>query len=182
MSPVDVSVIVVTYKGWDRVRPCLESVFRECAGIAFEVIVVDNASGDGTPENVRREFPLARVVANETNRGFAAANNQGVRLSRGRYVLLLNPDTEVHDRAIGAVAGFLDAHPSAWVAGCRLNSSDGSLQPSVGAFPSVLEGVVKSSFLYLLLPRDALIGSRGIRRFDYTGPAPVDWVMGAFFM
>jgi hypothetical protein len=182
MTSTDVTVIVVTYGGWDRVRTCLQSVFRECAGLSAEVIVVDNASFDGTADRVRREFPLARLVANENNRGFAAANNQGIRASRGRYVLLLNPDTEVHRGAIGAVMEFLEIHPSAWVAGCRLLSADGSLQPSVGPFPSVLEGVLKSSFLYLLLPENAVISSRRIRRIEYASPARVDWVMGAFFM
>jgi GT2 family glycosyltransferase len=88
----------------------------------------------------------------------------------------------VHRGAIAAVVQFLEMHPLAWVAGCRLESADGSLQSSIGPFPSVLEGVLKASFLYLLLPWNAVIGSHRIRRFDYSSPAPVDWVMGAFFM
>ncbi len=182
MKQTDLTIIVVTYRQWDRVRVCLQSVFRECAGLDADVIVVDNASGDGTAGRVRNEFPAVRIIANERNRGFAAANNQGIGEARGRNILLLNPDTEVHSGAIRAVLAFLDEHPLAWVAGCRLNSADGSLQASVGAFPSILEGVLRASFLYLLLPANAVIGSRSVRKFDYTRPAAVDWVMGAFLM
>ena len=182
MSDLDLTVVVVTYGDLERVRGCLRSVMREVADLRAEVIVVDNASNDGTGESVSREFPDIRVMLNSRNRGFAAANNQAIRESRGSYILLLNPDTELHPGAIGAVMSFLAQHPEAWVAGCRLVSGDGTLQCSVGAFPSVLEGLLRASFLYLLLPGNAVIGNRGIRMFDYASPAPVDWVMGAFFM
>ena len=182
MNTPDVSVIVVTFNDVGRVQACLGSVMEECAGLRSEVIVVDNASTDGTPACVSREYPGIRVIANSGNRGFAAANNQAIRESLGEYLLLLNPDTVVHPGAIRGMLQFLRQHPDIWVAGCRLLSGDGTIQNSVGAFPSVLEGFLKASFLYLLLPECALISHGGVHRFDYTRSAPVDWVMGACFM
>jgi GT2 family glycosyltransferase len=179
---MDVSLVIVSYNNGALLRTCLRSVAGASSGAQIETIVVDNGSTDDSVGMVRNEFPEVRIVANAENRGFAAANNQGILLSRGRYVLLLNPDTEVHEGAVTGVMDFLDARPTVWVAGCRLLNADGSVQPSAGAFPSVLEALLKGSFLYLLLPRGAIITPRGVQLFDNGRASRVDWVMGAFFM
>src|SRR6516165_7897845 len=99
-SYVDVSVIIVNWNTCDLLRQCLLSVFTPTPSIDFEVIVVDNGSTDGSVEMVRREFGQVKILANEENRGFAAANNQAIAIANGRYILLLNSDTIILDRAI----------------------------------------------------------------------------------
>ena len=94
---MDVSIIIVNWNTKDLLRACLASVFGQTQGIGYEVIVVDNDSSDGSAEMIRAEFPLVRLIVNEENRGFAAANNQGIAIASGRYVLLLNSDTVVYN-------------------------------------------------------------------------------------
>ena len=97
---MDVSIIIVNWNTRDLLRGCLHSILEQTSGILFEIIVVDNHSRDGSSEMVEKEFPIVKLVRNANNCGFAAANNQGMRLASGRYVLLLNPDTIILDSAI----------------------------------------------------------------------------------
>ena len=92
---LDLSVIVVNYNTSTFLRNCLQSVFEQTKGIDYEVIAVDNASSDGSRELLQNEFPQVRTIFNSENKGFAAANNQAIRVAQGRYVLLLNSDTRV---------------------------------------------------------------------------------------
>jgi GT2 family glycosyltransferase len=179
---VVVSAVVVSFNGRDMLGRCLASLWAETEQAMLEVVVVDNASTDGSVEMVRDRFPRARLIVNDVNRGFAAANNQGILASTGEFILLLNPDTEIHDRAIERVLAFFERHSSAGIAGCRLEFYDGTLQCSVGAFPSLLEAFMNATFLYLLLPRTAVVRARGIAIMDYDREVEVDWVCGAFLM
>jgi hypothetical protein len=109
---VDLSIIIVNWNTRDHLRACLQSIYAHPPSkYTFEVIVVDNASADGSVDMVRREFPQVHVIANDYNYGFAKATNQGYRISRGRYVMTLNPDTEVFDGTLDAMIEFLDTYP-----------------------------------------------------------------------
>src|SRR5215471_489411 len=115
---MDVSIIVVAWNVKKLLFDCLKSVYDQTRGIDFEVVYVDNGSVDGSVEMVRKEFPTARIIANPDNKGFIKANNQGIEIAKGRYVLLLNSDTIVLDNAIAKTVKFADAHPEAAVVGC----------------------------------------------------------------
>ena len=182
MLAMKLSIVVVNMNSIRFLRPCLRSVFEETERIDFEVIVVDNASTDGSCEMLAIEFPSARVIVNQENIGFAAANNQGIKASQGEYILLLNPDTEILDSAIEKTITFMAVHPNAAVVGCKLLFPDGRLQRSVGAFPCALNAFLEASFLYLLMPKTRLVSRRGFVYFDYSVEKEVDWVMGAYFM
>src|SRR5690606_9384907 len=104
----------------------------------MEVIVVDNASSDGTSEAIRERFPDVRLIENPTNRGFAAANNQAMRVARGEYFLLLNSDTLVRGEAIAASAAYLDERPTVGAMGCRVLNPDGTLQVSCSQEPGLV--------------------------------------------
>src|SRR6185503_1978619 len=104
----------------EDLRRCLRSVERDAGDVATEIFVVDNASRDGSADMVRIEWPNVHLIANDTNRGFAAANNQALALARGRYVLLLNPDTSVLDGAIERTVKIADADPKIGVLGCQV--------------------------------------------------------------
>jgi len=129
------SIVIVAWNTRALLEKCLVSVVgasREIAGHT-EVIVVDNASSDCTVQMVREQFPGVTVISNAVNVGFAAANNQALRQAAGRYLLLLNPDTEIAPGALGRLAEFLDSHPSAAAVGPRLVGTHGESQ--VSCFP-----------------------------------------------
>ncbi|MHC1726446.1 MAG: glycosyltransferase family 2 protein [Syntrophobacteraceae bacterium] len=126
----DLSIVIVSYKTIDVIGDCLSSVFAT-QGISIEVFVVDNASGDGSADFVRVKFPLVRVIANEENRGFGAANNQVLRDCTGRYVVLLNPDTTVEPDTFSRMIAYMDCHPEVGLAGPGILNTDGTPQHSV---------------------------------------------------
>lgn len=132
MSPAhdrpDLSVVIVNWNGRGILDDCLRSVFARDPGIGLEVIVVDNASTDGSQEMVRTGHPKAILVENAENRGFAAANNQAMRQARGRHVLLLNSDTVVHGDVLRETVRFLDARPDVGAMACRVLNVDGTDQ------------------------------------------------------
>ncbi|MBN1953663.1 MAG: glycosyltransferase family 2 protein [Anaerolineae bacterium] len=173
---VDLSIVIVNWNVRDLLRSCLRSI---APGV--EVIVVDNASTDGSAGMVRCEFPSVRLVANDENRGFSAANNQGIALARGRYVLLLNPDAEVLGDALDAMVAFADENPDVGVVGPQLLNPDRSVQSSRRRFPTLMTAFFESTWLQPCAPRCLL------RRY-YVADRPddvvqdVDWVDGAALM
>jgi GT2 family glycosyltransferase len=117
--PLDLTVSIVSHNSRHVIGPCLQSVLETAADLRTEIVVVDNASQDGTADAVRRGFPGVEVIENPTNQGFSRAHNLVLRRRRGRHVLVLNPDTVVLPGALATMIGFLDAHPEAGMAGCR---------------------------------------------------------------
>ncbi|MFV9503204.1 MAG: glycosyltransferase family 2 protein [Oscillochloridaceae bacterium umkhey_bin13] len=138
MSPCSIAVVIVSYNTKTLLQACLDSL-RACT-LPLHIVVVDNASHDGTPAMVRRDFPEVELLALDRNQGFAAGNNAGLRYLAPwpAYLLLLNPDTVVHPGAIEAMVAFLAAHPRVGMVGPRLLNPDGSLQPSAFRFPTLL--------------------------------------------
>lgn len=125
-----ISVIIVSYNTADLISDCLESVMAS-RQISCEIFVVDNASRDGSADVVREKFPAARLIANEDNRGFGAANNQALRECTGRYVIFLNPDTTVEPESFCRMVAFMDANPGVGLAGPKVLNPDGTRQDSV---------------------------------------------------
>lgn len=151
---IDVAVVIVSWNVREYLADCLRSVCRELgsAGLTGEILVVDNASTDGTVSLVRDLFPQVHVIANEQNRGFAAANNQGMRAAathNPRYYFLLNPDTLLRHGALGALVAAMDERPKAGMAGARLVYGDGRFQHSAFAFPGL------GQLMFDLLPMPA---------------------------
>src|SRR3972149_10012748 len=106
---VDVSICITNYNAGEFLRDCLRSIYGTVDTLSFEIIVVDNHSGDGAPEMLRDEFPDVRLLINDENTGFTRPYNQAMRLTQGRYVVILNPDSLVLPNAITELAGFLDS-------------------------------------------------------------------------
>jgi len=152
------------------------------SGIEIEVIVVDNASTDGSRNMIAREFPNIQLINNEKNIGFSASNNRGIRHARGKFVLLLNPDTEVLDGALQKTLDFMNSDPGVGVVGCKLLTESGRVQPSVRSFPSIWNLLCESTLLYLLFPKSKLFGRYYMSYFDYNSVYDVDWLCGAFMM
>ena len=124
MQKIDVSIVIVSFNTKDLLRACL------AAAAAGEIIVVDNSSADGSVEMVKKEFPGVTLIANSQNRGFAAANNMGLKCARGRYMLLVNSDTQVPPGAIEEVTRFMDEHLDIGVVGVKLMLPNGKMDPA----------------------------------------------------
>ncbi len=193
------AIVIVSYNVRDLLRACLQSVYEDVArtpGLHAEVVVVDNASADGSAEMVAEEFPLVRLIASKENLGFAGGNNRGMELlgfgsgsrrerhqglARPQAVFLLNPDTELQPGALAELTGFLERHPK--VGGCcpRLNYGDGRFQHSAFRFPGILQ------LLLDLHPIPRLMNTRVNGRYPrhlYEGqkPFPIDFALGAALM
>lgn len=179
---MDVSIIIVNCNTRDILRDCLQSVYEQACSVNFEVIAIDNASIDGSVEMVRNEFAEVTIIENSENRGFAAANNQGIAVAKGRYVLLLNSDTVVIDNAVSKTVAFADSHLEAAVVGCRVLNPDKTLQPSCFMFPSILNMLLSSSYLYKLFPKSKFFGRQHMTWWRRDDVREVDAVTGCFML
>ena len=185
----DLAVVIVSYKVRGLLRRCLASVLASDGGLGSEVYVVDNASHDGSAEMVRAEFPGVRLITSDHNGGFPFANNLALRLIREthaawpRYVLLLNPDTELDPTALARMVEFLDDHPEAGAAGPKLVRPDGSLDLACRrSFPSPEVSLYRMIGLSRLLPRSRRFGRYNLTFLDPDEVSEVDSVVGAFMM
>jgi N-acetylglucosaminyl-diphospho-decaprenol L-rhamnosyltransferase len=177
---VDLSVVIVSWNVRDLLRQCLSTVVGP-GPLSLEVIVVDNASTDGSVDMLRAEFPAVQVVANPGNVGFPAANNQGIAAARGRYVLLLNSDAEVVGEGLATMVAFADAHPDVGVVGPQLLNPDGSVQSSRRRLPTLATAFFESTWLQPYAPRRLLERYYVLDQPDGT-TLDVDWVKGAALM
>jgi len=147
----DLSVIIVSWNVRDLLRACLASLAAGAASategpsLTVEVIVVDNASADGSAAMVAAEFPAVQLIANQENRGFTGGNNQGLARARGRYVLFLNPDTIVSPGALSTMVAYMAAHPKVGALGPQLRYGDGSRQSSARRFPTLATALFEST-------------------------------------
>jgi N-acetylglucosaminyl-diphospho-decaprenol L-rhamnosyltransferase len=199
---VDLSIIIVSWNVRDLLQHCLDSILQgahpaggshpdacdrqghglwvlSSSGHRFEMLVVDSASSDGTPDMVRKLYPGIQLHASNTNLGYTGGNNLGIRHSRGRYLLLLNPDTEVIDDALAQMATYMDSHPQVGVLGPQLRYPDGRIQASRRRLPTLRTALVDSTFLEKWFP-----ASTELRRYKFLDhPADrecaVDWLVGA---
>lgn len=177
------SVIIPSFNQRKLLKACLVSIFKETQKISFELMVVDNASNDGTPLEVQKNFPQVLLLQNKSNLGFAKACNQGARAAKGDYLLFLNQDTEIRDRALEKMVNFMEKNQEVDISGCKLLNQDGSLQPSVGFFPRL-----SKIFFWAFFLDDLPVLNRLIKPYHqeaksfYTKTREVDWVTGAFLL
>jgi len=173
---VELSIIVVSYNAREYLERCLETVG------GYEVVVVDSGSTDGSRELVRERFPEVRLVELAANRGFGAGANEGMRVSSGRWFLLLNSDAWPVGDAIGELVAFGDRHPDIGVAGPRLLNPDGSLQRSVRGFPTVWRLATEYFFLRKLAPGTRALNAFYAANFDHQKVRKAEFLMGAVLL
>jgi len=179
----EVSVIIVSYNTRELLRECIESILCEQGdGLAVEVIVVDNASADGSAAMVAERFPQVRLIANPDNRGFGAACNQGMEVARGRYALILNADIRAQTGALQRLVEFMDAHPDAAVCGGQLRYPDGRIQPSCARDLTLWWVFCEQSMLAKLFPRTRLFGGYWRTHWNFSATIETEQVMGACMM
>ena len=178
---MELSIIIVNYNTRDLLRDCLRSIYSSQGDFHYEVIVVDNCSPDDSVEMVRQEFPQAKLIASEINRGYAYANNLGFRQARGHYLLLLNPDTVLPPTALQGMLDFMEEHPDAGVAGPKLVLADGSLDlASRRSFPTLDVAFYRLIGLSKRYPNSPRYNRYNLGYLDPNQVAEVDSVVGAF--
>lgn len=178
---MDLSVVIVSYNVRELLRNCLRSVYEQTREVEFEVFVVDNHSQDNSVEMVEIEFPQVNLIANQKNYGFAAANNQALKEARGRYLLLLNPDTVVLSGALDKMVDFMDRHPDAGALGCRILNPDRTLQPSCHRFPTLWIMLFWYAYLNRIIPT-RVVDNYMMRDWNHDDIREVDHPRGACLM
>ena len=177
----DLAIIVVSTNEAHWLEACLSTVYARAGRALLDVVVVDNESSDGTPELVKSKFPQARVVPS-ANRGFGHGNNRGLETTNARYVLFLNPDTEILAGTFGELVEMLDARPEIGLAGVRQLTPDGELFPTIRRFPSASRalGEALASERWPLSP--AWAGERVLDMKVYEREVECDWTSGSFML
>lgn len=185
---MDLAIVIVSYNVRELLRRCLETVLAS-VGVTTAVVVVDNASTDGTAEMVQADFPQIQLIANRDNAGYPAANNQGLRLlglegdAPPRYALLLNPDTELPPTALADCVRYMDENAAVGVLGPKLLLPSGQLDMACRrGFPSPTVSIYRMVGLSRLFPRSPRFGRYNMTFLDENQLAEVDSVVGAFMM
>ena len=181
-QPITLSVLIVNWNTRDLLRGCLQSIALSPPALPYEIIVVDNASSDGSAEMVHDEFPHVTLQANRENAGYALGNNQALERARGTYRLLLNPDVILPPGSLDTAVQFMENHPNAGAMGVKQLHPDGSLQRSLRGFPTPLSVLWELSGLSRLFSRSRVFGAYRMTWFDYEHEIEVDQPMGTFLL
>jgi len=179
----DLSIIIVNYNVKQFLINLVESIYKAVKSISFEIIVVDNASEDGSIETLQNKYPEVRLIANKVNVGFGAANNQALQLAKGKYLLLLNPDTIVNEDTFTKMISFFNNNNEVGIAGCKVLNPDGTLQLACRrSFPGPWTSFTKVIGLSQLFPGTKLFARYNLTYLDENKSYEVDAVSGAFMM
>ncbi len=176
---VDISIVIISWKMRDLLERCLKTIYNFTSDVSFEVIVIDNNSQDGTSEMVEKLFPQIKLIKNSENRGVAPARNQGIKETKGKYILILDADMELIDNSIKHLYDFMEKNPDAGIVGCKLVDKDFNLQSSCKRFPTLL------AFLFRRMEWiDAVRNSKTLRHhtmedWDHNEISTVDYLIGA---
>lgn len=175
------SVIIVSYNVYPFLDNCLQSVIQSLKGIEGEIIVVDNASVDRTPALIAEHYPQVVLLANHENVGFAKANNQGIGVSQGQYVLLLNPDTILAEDTLMTCVQFMDQHPDAGAVGVRMTDGSGRYLPeSKRGLPTLRASFMKMTGVYKIFPTSSWVNSYYQGHIPENTIAKIEVLTGAF--
>jgi len=164
---LDVSVVIASYNTRSMLESCIESIHESVDAITYEIICVDDSSSDGSADMVRQNFPDVRLVENTDNLGYTKSNNIGIKLTQGKYVVLLNADTEIQSQAFDRMVAFMDQTPEAGACSPKLLNPDGSIQYCIRSFPNVLVLVAQSLSFHKLFPNNPITDQYYRTSLDY---------------
>lgn len=176
----DVSIIIVNWNTKEHLRNCIESINQAISGINAEVVVVDNASEDGSAEMVQLEFPYVKLIKNRDNLGFAKANNMGIASSIGSYLCLINSDVIVDINCIKQLIQYLMENRNVGMVGPMIRNPDGTVQRSCYGYPTLWNMFSRAMALDRLFPNSALFGSRMMTYLGYDSTQSVEVLSGCF--
>lgn len=180
---MDLSVIIVNYNVKEFLQNLLHSIEKASANLSKEIIVVDNASDDGSVEVIREKFPYVNLIENKINAGFGKANNQGLAIAKGKYILFINPDCIVSEDTLDKMISFFGGHSDCALAGCKILNSDGTLQLACRrSFPGPWTSFTKVTGLSNLFPKSRIFARYNLTYLDENKTYEVDAVSGSFMM
>lgn len=178
-----ISILVISFNTRQLTLDCLKSIYEQTRTLDYEVIVVDNASGDGSAEAIAAAFPQVDLVASQENLGFARANNIAAERARGKYLLLLNPDTVVQNGTLHELLDFAERNPSARIWGGRTTFADGTINPSCLGDMSLWSIFCRACGLTYLFPHSRLFNPEYVHMWDRLDrERDVDIVVGCFLL
>jgi O-antigen biosynthesis protein len=179
---MDLSIVIVSYNTGELLDACIASIISRPVRYLYEIIVVDNASCDGTQLLLKDKYPQVVLIENERNIGFARAINQGFNLASGEYYLMLNPDTVVTDDALDKLITYMDENPSVGICGPKNTGMDGKLQYTCDFFPNIWDSFCSYAGLNHLFPGTRLFSRKQMLFWDYADIRDVDKIMGCSLM
>jgi GT2 family glycosyltransferase len=182
MMLYDISIVIVSWNASEHLKNCIESILKNKDGLKIEIIVVDNASIDGSPEMVKKRFPSVKLILNKKNMGFAIANNIGIRASNGNYICLINSDIEVLDNCLQLIMKFMKKNKRIGICGPRIYNTDMSLQRTCREYPTLWNLLCRAIALDVLYPKAKLFGGRMMTYWDCNEVRDVEVLSGCFWM
>jgi GT2 family glycosyltransferase len=171
-------ISVISYNSLSFLKECLDSLLSYPPDKEYEIVVVDNASSDGSPEFIKNSYPQIKLIINNVNIGFAAANNQAIKSSKSEYVLLINSDCQVYKDSLNKLIEFMDSARNTGIIGPKIINSDGSIQFSCRKFPSMLDAGFHS-ILTNIMPNNPFSRKYKLVDINRDNPFEVDWVSGS---
>lgn len=181
---MDLSIIIVNYKTLELTSDCIDSIIKgNTKGLDYEIIVVDNASGDGSIEALQSQFPVVKAIKNQENLGFSKANNLGMKMATGEFILLLNSDTIVEQNTLRGAHDFIKDHKHIGALGCKILLPSGKLDAACKrSFPTPMNGIYHSLHLDDASPESIRFGAYNLTYVDENKTCSIDCIMGAFMM
>jgi len=178
---IDLSIVIVSYNTKDFLQKCIESIKETAKDFTYEIIVVDNASGDGSSEMIKQKFKEVALIENKANVGFSKANNIGIKKTNGRYILFLNADTVIYKNTLKTMLDFMDDTKDAGAATCKLILSTGKIDDaSHRGFPTPWNSLAHFSGLSKIFPKTKFFGGYNLEFMDLDKTHEVDALAGAF--
>ncbi len=180
---MDLSIITVNYNVKEFLQNLIHSIHKAARSLNYEIIIVDNASSDASVDFITEKFPEVKLIANDKNLGFGKANNQGLKIAKGNYILLINPDAIVSEDTFTKMISFFESHPAAGLAGCKILNPDGTLQLACRrSFPGPWTSFCKVTGLSNLFPNSRLFARYNLTYKDENESYEVDAISGSFMM
>jgi len=177
----DISIIIITWNALHFLEKCLPSIYLKNQDIEFELILIDNNSTDGTGEYVRKNYPAIKYILNQQNRGVAPARNQGFKIASGKYILILDVDTEfITDAPLTELCSYMEKNPDTGLIGVQLKSADGEIQKSCLKFPSIWIKLSVRFERFAFIKNSKMLRDYYMDDFDHENVMEVDYVIGAF--
>ncbi len=179
MAEITLTIQIVNWNAREPLRAALRSILAHPPHFPYEIIVVDNASSDGSVQMLEKEFPEIKLIVSEQNLGFSRGHNLAARAARGKYQFILNPDTEVMPNALDLLVEFAEKHPEVAIIGPKILNPDGSLQYSCRRFPNPTAALFRNTPLGKLFPNNRYTREYLMTDWDHSSIREVDWVSGA---
>ena len=182
ITSMDVSIIILNYKQKGLVKQCVKGILQSHINVSYEIIVVDNHSHDGCIEMLREIFPQVITLASEKNKGFAYGNNLGIQKSRGKYIVIINPDIAFTDNVIENMIAYMEKNKNAGIVAPKLINPDGTIQYSCRRFPKIFTPILRRTFLGNFSFAKKWLNAYLMEDWDHNSNKKVDWIFGAIFM